>query len=227
MRHQIRIHKTGVDFCEGGIDFNIAQFRSSSIRVSDVKLPPLGIIRAVAAAVTDQVTNATYDLPDIISISDLVNWFDSLVKQGGGRVAYSFYGNNEFELCTDANAITLHADFAAFLKLPTVIGASTCMSAYIDPATMTPVFRGYVVTVLGHSVRGIDYPVDPVERPIAESAVAILDVDQDCSRTPKLSFLAKPLGLAVRVYIRNLDNSLTLLPIDRGDEFQVVFDVDA
>lgn len=146
-------------------------------------------------------------------MSELVNWFDGLVKTGGGRVAYAFYGNNEFELCTDTNAITLHADFAAFLKFSTTIAASACVSSYLDPGTLAVLARGYVVTVLGHSVRGIEYPVEEVHqnRRVEERS-------KNC-KTP-------PHGLAVRVYVRELDNSLTLAPIDPADEFQVVFDVD-
>ena len=93
------------------------------LRVTEVKLPPVPILEAIDIAVTDTVTNSGYDMPAIYSLSELVNWFDSLTNpQTGARIMYAFYLTLEFEVCiAGAAAITLDAGLAALLKRPTTI----------------------------------------------------------------------------------------------------------
>ena len=233
-RHQIRVSNDGENapgVCQGGVtvptDVNWSGHR---LRVTEVKLPPVPILEAIDIAVTDTVTNSGYDMPAIYSLSELVNWFDSLTNpQTGARIMYAFYLTLEFEVCiAGAAAITLDTGLAALLKLPTTIPAAACLSSHVDPATWAPVYRGYVVKLVGNQVYGIhtmDRIDDVASQEAGEQTVAMLNADQDCSRTPQLSIRNRPNNLYTKVYYRNLDNSLIQVPLDTADYFEVVYDL--
>ena len=174
------------------------------------------------------VTIETYDMPAIGSMSELLNWFDSLTTPAGARIFYAFYSNNEFELCTSTNAITINAGLAALLKFPVALTGSSCTSSYIDVATFVPLYKGYLVKLVGSEVHGIHSRdiVSDVDSPEAvEQTVAILNADQDCSRTPQLSFRTRPNNVYTKVYYRDLNNTLTMVPLDTADYFEVVYDL--
>jgi len=215
--------------CQAGVTTPYGvNWNGHTIRVTDVKLPPVPIIAVIAAAVTDTVTAQTYDMPAIGSMSELLNWFDSLTTPAGARIFYAFYSNNEFELCTSTNAITINAGLAALLKFPVALTGSSCTSSYIDVATFAPLYKGYVVKLVGSEVHGIHARdvVSEVDSPEAvEQTVAILNADQDCSRTPQLSFRTRPNNVYTKVYYRDLNNTLTMVPLDDAEYFEVVYDL--
>ena len=232
-KHQIRVSNDGENsagVCQGGVATPYGvNWSGHNIRVTDVKLPPVPIIDALPAAVTDTVTTQTYDLPTIGSMSELLNWFDSLTHpQTGARVLYAFYSNNEFELCTSTNAITINAGLAAVLKFPVALTGSSCTSSYIDVATFVPLYKGYVVKLVGSEVYGIHTRdrVSDIESPEAlEQTVAIIKADQDCSRTPQLSYRTRPNNFYTKVYYRQMDDILIQVPLGAAEYFEVVYDL--
>ena len=231
-RHQIRVSSDGENsagVCQGGVTTPYGvNWSGHTIRVTDVKLPPVPIIEAIEIAVTDTVTNEEYDMPAIYSMSELVNWFDSLThSQTGGRMIYAFYALNEFEVCIAINPIALDPGLAALLKFPTTIPVN-CFSSHVDVATFAPVYKGYVVKLVGSEVHGIhsrDIVSDVSSPEAVEQTVAILNADQDCSRTPQLSFRTRPNNVYTKVYYRDLNNTLTMVPLDDAEYFEVVYDL--
>ena len=82
--------------------------------------------------------------------------------------------------------------------------------------------------LVGNQVYGIhtmDRIDDVASQEAGEQTVAILNADQDCSRTPQLSIRSRPNNLYTKVYYRNLDNSLIQVPLDTADYFEVVYDL--
>ena len=233
-RHQIRVSSVGANSqgaCQGSVtaptDIN---WNGHRVRVSSVTLPAVPILAAIEIAVTDTVTNSGYDMPDIYSLSELVNWFDSLTNpQTGARIMYAFYLTKEFEVCiAGAAAITLDAGLAALLKLPTTIPAAACLSSHVDPATWTPLYRGYVVKLIGTEIFAIhtgEYISDDDSNDMYEQTVAEIGTDQDCSRTPQLSFRTRPQSFSTRVYFREMDGSLSLVPLGDSEYFEVALDL--
>ena len=216
--------------CEGALTTPYGvNWKGHRVRVSEVKLPAIPIIAGIAIAVRDNVTNEEYDMPAMHSMSELVNWFDFLTNpQTGARIMYAFYANNEFEVCTGVNPITLNAGLAALLKFPTAIAANTCLSSHVDVATFAPLYRGYVVKLIGtalHAIHTGEYVADLESQEVYEQTVAEIGADQDCSRTPELSFRTRPQSFHTKVLFRNNDGSLSYIPLDDESYFEVVFDL--
>ena len=225
----MRVNKVGEEsagVCQGGVPLPFGvHWSEQTVRVSAVTLPAVPIIAEIAVAVT--VSAITYAMPDIHSISELVNWFDSLVYQGT-RILNAFYNNNEYELCTAASGITLNAGLATLLKFPAVIAANACLSSYIDPDTFTPLYKGYVVKLVGRDVFGIhthEVISDALSPESLEETIAVIGSDQDCSKTPQLSFRTRPVDFFTKVYFRGSDNTLTQVSLDTAEYFEVVFDL--
>ena len=220
--------------CEGALTTPYGvNWKGHRVRVSEVKLPAIPIIAAIEIAVTDTVTNEEYDMPAMHSMSELVNWFDSLIHpQTGARIMYAFYANNEFEVCIAVNPIALDPGLAALLKFPTTIPvtaqSSSCLSSHVDVATFAPLYRGYVVKLIGtalHAIHTGEYVADLESQEVYEQTVAEIGADQDCSRTPELSFRTRPQSFHTKVLFRNNDGSLSYIPLDDESYFEVVFDL--
>ena len=192
------------------------------MRIVDVKVPAVPILGPQVAAV--QQGGNSFDMPAINSMSELVHFFDGLTVNSV-RIAYAFYSNNEFELCTTA-AITIAPYLAGFLKYPTSVAANVCLSSYVDPAMWPGLYQGYSIQMTGSGTDGIT--TDLTHR-LSHETVAILDRTADCSLTPWLDFKNVPRAFCVSAYYRNLDGTVPEVPIALPDDstFEVVIQVTA
>ena len=115
----------------------------NSIRLKYSHLPDLPLLDAFTGGFT--VDEEVFNIPSMSSIQELVDHLDSLVT-GTDRVCYVWYNGHEFEICVGTNAITVSAAFAAVLKLPTTLAASTCYSSSIYESQIS-LYSHYAVAV--------------------------------------------------------------------------------
>ena len=97
-----------------------------AVRVSYFHFPDLPLFDEEKDAIS--VTGTDFTVPAVSSIQELVNVLDTFVKDAN-RVFYAWYDDNELELCTGVHPVTLSASFAARIKMPTTLAATTCYSA--------------------------------------------------------------------------------------------------
>ena len=115
----------------------------NSVRLKYSHLPDLPLLDAFTAGFV--VDEENFDIPAVSSIEELVYHLDSLV-QGGNRVCYVWFDGSEFEICTGTQTITVSAAFAAVLKMPTTLAASTCYSSSIFESQIS-LYSHYAVAV--------------------------------------------------------------------------------
>jgi len=226
MSHQIHLIRTGSassNVCSAGVPTPLGitkLWTDKKIRVVDATLPKIPIIFELPGAVVSG--GATFDMPVIYTMSGLVNFFDGLTV-GGVRIAYAFYSNNEFELCTTA-ALTLAPFLAGFLKYPTSVAQNTCLSSHVDVAEWPSMYTGYSIQLVGSGVRGITTDLTTFEN---HQTVAVLGPTADCSQTPWLKFENTPTSFYASVYFINVDGTVGPLavPLADVDTFEVVIEV--
>lgn len=218
--HLIRTGTETQNKCSAGINVREKNIAGKKMRIARVKVPAVPIIAPLPAAVVSGAD--TFNMPAIHSMSELVNFFDSLIV-GGSRIAYAYYSNNEFELCT-VPAVSLNAQLQLLLKFPATISAGTCVSSHVDPSTWAPVFRGYSIQMIGSGTDGIR---TDLANALAAETVAVLGPTADCSQTPWLRFKQPPRGFYFSAYYRNFDETLSLDPIYLADTdtFEVAIEV--
>ena len=116
---------------------------NNTVRVKYFHFPALPLLDEFDEALA--VNNELYTVPASSSIEDIVNVLDSFV-QGGNRVAYVWYSGTEFEICAGINDITLSAEFATVLKLPTTLTANTCYSSSLFESSVS-IYSHYSIQV--------------------------------------------------------------------------------
>ena len=47
-----------------------------------------------------------------------------------------YYSNNEFEVCVEADDVTLHAELATLLQLPEILAAGECYSSAVEEESL-------------------------------------------------------------------------------------------
>ena len=115
------------------------------VKLRYLHLPELPLLDAFAGALT--CNSEVFDVPAVNSIEALVNVLDGLT-QLATRVCYVWYSGHEFEICAGTQNITLSAEFAALLKLPTTLVAHQCYSSSIYEKSIS-VYSHYSVVVRG------------------------------------------------------------------------------
>lgn len=115
------------------------------VKLKYLHLPELPLLDGFTGALT--VNSESFDVPSVNSIEALVNVLDNL-KQAASRVCYVWYSGHEFEICAGTQNITLSAEFATLLKLPTTLNASQCYSTSIFEKSVS-VYSHYAVVVRG------------------------------------------------------------------------------
>jgi len=227
MSQQIHLIKRGISRaagqgqCIAGISRpDHTSWFGRKMRVVDVKVPPVPILGPLTAAVLQG--GNSFDMPVINTMSELVHFFDGLTVNAV-RIAYAFYSNNEFELCTTA-AITIAPFLAGFLKYPTSVAANVCLSSHVDPDMWPGLYNGYSIQMAGSGTDGI---TTQLTNGLSHETVAILDKTADCSSTPWLDFKHVPRAFFVSAYYRNADGTVPEIPIALPDDstFEVVIDV--
>ena len=115
------------------------------VKLKYLHLPELPLLDAFVGALTCNAE--VFDVPAVNSIEALVNVLDGLM-QLTTRVCYVWYSGHEFEICAGTQNITLSAEFAALLKLPTTLVQSQCYSSSIYAKSIS-VYSHYSVVVRG------------------------------------------------------------------------------
>jgi len=223
MRHQIHLTTTGslTEECRVGLPIGNVRYDGLTLKLKHVVCPKVWLIAEITAAVT--ANGQAYNMPTITSVSQLINWLDSL--DTGGRVMHVFYSNFEFEVCT-LHAVTLHADLTSLLKLSTTIAANTCVSSHVDPATWPVLQRGYQIRMKTSGLRGMSISANSTDVDDAEIIGQLLP-DQDCSRCSQLAFVKEPRCFYVEAYYINSDMSYTIVPLAAAQAFEVVLEIDS
>ena len=94
------------------------------------KLPRLPFRFARDAQV--MVDGLTLPLPDTYSLLHLATVMSQQKNAAGTPAMSCYYSNNEFEVCVEADNVTLDADLAALLFLPVVLEAGECYSSAVE-----------------------------------------------------------------------------------------------
>lgn len=115
------------------------------VKLKYLHLPDLPLLDAFVDAV--ECNSVKFLITQTSSVEQLVDILDGLV-QNSLRVCYVWYSGHEFEICAGTQNITLSADFAAVLKLPTTLVANTCYSSSVYTKSVS-VYSHYSVVVRG------------------------------------------------------------------------------
>ena len=128
----VRTQITGSEtenLCRAVVVLSTSSYKKE-LEIVRAKLPRLPFRFARADQV--MVDGLTLPLPDTYSLAHLATVM-SQVKNGAGAQAMScYYSNNEFEVCVEADDVTLDADLAALLLLPVVLDAGEWYSGAVE-----------------------------------------------------------------------------------------------
>ena len=102
---------------------------NSRVRVVDVHIPDPPLLAEYDAAVDGQDIRETRNMFDLIDVLDAL-------KDGTDRLLNTFWNGTELEIVPVFKSLTLSADFAAVLKLPTTLQLNRFYSSCINVAAI-------------------------------------------------------------------------------------------
>ena len=115
------------------------------VRLNYLHLPDLPLLDEEKDAFEVAGSGVWDTVSAVSSVEELVNLLDGFMYNNV-RVFYAWYSDNELEICTGANAVTLSPTFSALLKMPAALTANTCYSSSIFPRQISQ-YSHYAVRV--------------------------------------------------------------------------------
>lgn len=106
---------------------------NSRVRVVDVHVPDPPLLAEYADAVSTNVD--TFSIRETRNMYDLVDALDEL-REGTERLIKTWWNGTEFEIAAIFKQVTLSAEFAAVLKLPTTLALNQFHSSCINVAAV-------------------------------------------------------------------------------------------
>ena len=167
------------------------------VRLKYFHFPELPMLPAFEDAVT--IGNEIHNVDPSSSVREIVNQLDALLYNAV-RVMYCWYNAHEFEICTGTTAVTLSAAFAAAVKMPITLAASTCYSSSLYEDQLTQ-YSHYAVRVGG--VRGFWDGAGYNE------IIGKVWRDRDVSNAHSHFFATQTPAVEVAVFVVGRDGSLT------------------
>ena len=128
----VRTQTTGAEsknVCRATVLLSSPSFKST-FEIVRANLPRLPFRFAREAQV--MVDGLTLPLPDTYSLVHLANVMSNVKNVIGAVTMKCYYANNEFEVCVEADDVTLDADLAGLLFLPGVLVAGECYSSAVE-----------------------------------------------------------------------------------------------
>ena len=121
------------------------------LEITRAKLPRLPFRFARTAQV--MVDGLTLGLPDTYSLTHLASVMSGLKNAIGATVMDCYYANDEFEICVNANDVTLQADLAGIFNFPVLLVAGECYLNTVEEEVLRE-SDYYRIVVEGVAVNG-------------------------------------------------------------------------
>jgi len=157
-----------------------------------------------AQATVGQLLWDLYDARSLVHLCELL----SGMLDAGTPIMEAYYNGYEFEVCAMGNAVTLDADLAAALGVPTVLAANQCYTSAIDEEEMNE-SAYYRFTVEGMNVHG-HYEDGAYTQIVSE-------VRQDEAPTDTFTSVDNSRGFSVRVTVVRKDGTVEQLYVDNDE----------